>query len=103
MKIIKKVYNWVTNKRMDKVNSIENILRELNSGVDKNWVAAPGIAALTSVTVSEAETSIGNNPQVTFNASRGVIVKIFINKKTGETKTYLAKALSDDPEGKLIR
>ena len=57
--------------------------RGLLPTVANNWVAIPGYFALTGYTPNSALASGG-----LFNPSYGYVVKIFVNNRTGEMKTY---------------
>lgn len=72
---------------MDDEAKIEKILKLLNTGIrDKSkweWEEADGYHSLGSVTIKD-----GN---VNLNADRGTLVKIFLNKMTGEIRPYYYK------------
>jgi hypothetical protein len=76
------------------ITTVRKILDELNGvGKDTPWNEIPQTYTLTSVKVNVVGTA-DLQPQ-------GVLLKLFINSKTGEIKTYLAKWL-DIPEAKLL-
>ena len=54
-----------------------------NTPVPNNWAAVPGYFALTGFTPNTALASGG-----LFHPSYGYVVKIFVNNRTGEMKTY---------------
>ncbi len=74
----------------DKV--LEELIR-LNEGqAQGDWVITEGFHALTSLKFK------GKDKKPTFNPSSGIPVKIFINKKTGELKTYYANQFQKEDE-----
>lgn len=62
---------------------IHTKLRELNGGeIDGDWVSADGNHALTKLVMGTGG--------LDFHAASGIPLKSFVNKQTGEVKTYLA-------------
>ncbi len=66
--------------------TIQQIIEELNKSGDK-WVPASGVHALTLVNK--------NNNDYQFNPASGVLVKVFLNTRTGEIKLFPAKLITD--------
>ncbi|MCL5673785.1 MAG: hypothetical protein M1407_04115 [Deltaproteobacteria bacterium] len=62
-----------------------NELNSSSSSSPENWIAIDGYHALTSFNFGE-----GGNQNI-FKPDSGVPVKIFMEKKTGEIKLFLAK------------
>lgn len=66
-------------------NKVTKFLEDWNKNLGREqnplWIAIEGVSTLGAVTVSDDET-------VTFNANKGYLVKGFLNKETGEVKTF---------------
>lgn len=74
------------------VTTTEKILKKLNEGKDV-WVEVPTLYMLSSVKV-DGPNHVNLNPD-------GMVVKLFVNTNTGETKTFIAKWI-DSQETKQL-
>ncbi len=72
-------------------NKIQNILDELNHGDStKPWVSLPGIYGLFGSKIEKESVNMNE---------KAIALKLFLNTKTVEVKSYIAKWL-DEPEAK---
>ena len=62
-------------------------LRKLNKGPTGPWIASEGFHIWTGFEFGKA----GQNNII--KAGEGIVVKVFFNNKTGETKTVIAQAM----------
>ena len=69
-------------QKLNELNSKESPLFHLGGQFAGPWVHVAGYFALTGVDLKEGGS--------TFNPSFGVPVKVFMNNKTGEIKTFSA-------------
>jgi len=73
------------NRRVEEQSKIDDVLKELNGGkVTGDWIAVPNNHALTLVDF--------NGKAANFRPDAGIPLKVFVNVKTGEIKTYDARA-----------
>lgn len=72
--------------------NVQKILDELNGARGKDWVIADGFHAISTST--EPIFSVNGSYSYKADASTGMVVKSFYNKKTGEIKMYLVKTLA---------
>lgn len=74
----------------DKTYSVQQILEDLNRGLPRpEWVQIPNVYSLS-------EGKIEND---SFTSTKvALVLKVMINTRTGEIKTYLSKLLRDVPE-----
>ena len=76
------------------VTTIEKILEELNTGdSQKPWVETSGIHAVRQIEVTGGK--------LIKDKDTGFVLKFFINRKTGEVRSFYAK-YTDDPEAKNL-
>ena len=70
---------------------ITNKVNELNLKDTNNpyWIPVDGYNAITGMNIQ--------GPQISFNPNVGVPVKIFVNARTGEIKTFDARAFTVQP------
>jgi hypothetical protein len=76
---------------MDDSEKNKAILSGLNEGKDDgDWIAASGLHTMLAIRIEP------NNSQTVVN-NQGMTVKVFFNKKTGETRTYIANIVYKKP------
>ena len=76
---------------MENERKINDIIKLLNKQDTDNpfWDVVPtGYYALTEVEILSS-----GNKRATFMPNRGIPVKVFVNTKTGEVKTFLYEAI----------
>jgi hypothetical protein len=84
MKIIKKVYNLFKKKYMPPRDT-RQVIRELSDSTGSpDWEPIEGVQSLTTV---NRQAPSG----VSFNMGSGLLVKGFINRRTGEIRLFPAK------------
>jgi hypothetical protein len=88
---------------------IEQILTQiLNIGGETQWIPVEGLFSLNEVTLQNFALPpagiLGSTPGLlqprrltNFNPSGGLVVKVFMNQRTGELKTFLAKTITNLP------
>lgn len=93
MKIIKKLYNWLTRKKMaKKVYSIEKILADLNKNVSgTQWLAVEGVFSINKSTIDKDTKKV-------MPEGESLVLKTFIKPDTGEVRIFVAKILEDESE-----
>lgn len=73
------------NKRMEDKQKIDSILKTLNKGAIKgDWEPARGFHTYIATEVTPQY----NGPSFNFDLGRGMVIKNFVNTKTGEVKSY---------------
>jgi len=85
----------------------------LNIAGETQWIPVEGIFSLNEVLTNNG----GSYPpsilsghtgllqprhRVTFNPAKGLVTKAFINQRTGEVRTFLAKNIEDLPERSFL-
>ena len=68
---------------------VVNKINELNGGETKpngDWIPVEGYNVMINATGG-----LQPNEKLVFNGNRGFVVKVFINKRNGETKIYPAR------------
>ncbi len=84
--------NWLKPKK-----DPDDVLKELNEKETNNpWTYGPGYHALLRAEFQN------NNTEIKFDLSAGAVVKSFVNRETGELRTYVINHLTI-PERPLDR
>ena len=74
----------------NKIYSINEILLDLNKGLlSTEWQVVPGIYSLPVAKIVNDFIGPGTG---------AIVLKAFVNVKTGEFRTFVAKVLKDEPE-----
>ena len=85
------LWHWLRGrytKRMEEDDKkIADFLNQFNNGKKGPWIAAEGFNIWLGFAFGR------NGESNTINAGEGVVIKIFINSETGETRTVLAQAV----------
>lgn len=79
------------------VARIDQVLENLNT----NYNDQPGTTPWVALNEYQTMTTVQLGPQIGFNPTRGVIVKNFVNTRTGEVRSFLVKLL-DVPEREYL-
>lgn len=98
-KLFKRVGKWIGHIFDDKIEgmatkvySISKILDDLNKDLpSKLWMPIDGVFLYSQGKVDTINKKV--NPEL-----NNLVIKSFINKETGEVRSYLAKWLEDEPE-----
>lgn len=81
-------YTIITHGKNMDIMKKQKILEELKKTTNDVWEDVEGVRALTRVTQDDKKV-------LTFNPASGVLVKVFVNQRTGEIKLYPAVMIED--------